>query len=276
MLFQCWMLNMAIIGFALPGPPYISIQASIRRQRWLWGVSGRPLFQSRCCVSLGQVLKDGGMPVSRLAFVIYAWTDWKPRMMWARTSTFAGWKKGPSTAMLQRPCRWALHVYIYIYVAMMMTSPSFTIIHQSSGNLHESWEPIPFHRKPSLSQRTWPYSAQKRRWKPLVTFLSCKMENQDDPLLYNMCLSLVDWRKDQWINEYQRYDEILLLNLSISCHLDMATARRSGIQVGSSCPSTHITPISSLLHTSLTRSKHRGFHMILMTSNKRKKRKTKS
>ena len=98
MLFQCWMLNMAIIGVALPGPPYISSQASIRRQRWLWGVSGRPsLFQSRRCVSLGQVLKDGGMPVSRLAFgpqvVIYAWTS-KPRMMWARTLYICGLKKG--------------------------------------------------------------------------------------------------------------------------------------------------------------------------------------
>ena len=103
----CWMLNMAIIDFALPGPPYISIQASIRRQRWLWGVSGRPsLFQSRRCVSLGQVLKDGGMPVSRLAFcpqvVIYAWTDCSPQSQeWCEPvpSTFAGWKKGPSTAM---------------------------------------------------------------------------------------------------------------------------------------------------------------------------------
>ena len=77
MLFQCWMLNMAIIGVALPGPPYISSQASIRRQRWLWGVSGRPsLFQSRRCVSLGQVLKDGGMPVSRL----YAWTEFATTM----------------------------------------------------------------------------------------------------------------------------------------------------------------------------------------------------
>ena len=106
MLFQCWMLNMAIIGFALPGPPYISIQASIRRQRWLRGVSGRPLFQSRCCVSLGQVLKDGGMPVSKLAFgpqvVIYAWTDCPPQSQeWCEPvpSTLAGWKKGPSTAM---------------------------------------------------------------------------------------------------------------------------------------------------------------------------------
>ena len=107
MLFQCWMLNMAIIGVALPGPPYISSQASIRRQRWLWGVSGRPsLFQSRRCVSLGQVLKDGGMPVSRLAFgpqvVIYAWTDCSPQSQeWCEPvpSTFAGWKKGPCTAM---------------------------------------------------------------------------------------------------------------------------------------------------------------------------------
>ena len=107
MLFQCWMLNMAIIGVALPGPPYISSQASIRRQRWLWGVSGRPsLFQSRRCVSLGQVLKDGGMPVWRLAFgpqvVIYAWTDCSPQSQeWCEPvpSTFAGWKKGPCTAM---------------------------------------------------------------------------------------------------------------------------------------------------------------------------------
>ena len=113
MLFQCWMLNMAIIGVALPGPPYISSQASIRRQRWLWGVSGRPsLFQSRRCVSLGQVLKDGGMPVSRLAFgpqvVIYAWTDCSPQSQewWHLRAE----KRDRVRPCLQRPCRWALHV----------------------------------------------------------------------------------------------------------------------------------------------------------------------
>ena len=63
-------------------------------------------FKAGAAFSLGQVLKDGGMPVSRLAFgpqvVIYAWTDCSPQSQeWCEPvpSTFAGWKKGPCTAM---------------------------------------------------------------------------------------------------------------------------------------------------------------------------------
>ena len=102
MLFQCWMLNMAIIGVALPGPPYISSQASIRRQRWLWGVSGRPsLFQSRRCVSLGQSaqgrrnarVKASLRSTSRNICMDGLFTS-KPRMMWARTLYICGLKKG--------------------------------------------------------------------------------------------------------------------------------------------------------------------------------------
>ena len=72
------------------------------------------MFQSRRCVSLGQVLKDGGMPVSRLAFGstsrnicmdLKAKNDVSPYPLHLRA------EKGDRVRpCLQRPCPWALHV----------------------------------------------------------------------------------------------------------------------------------------------------------------------
>ena len=94
------------------GPPYISSQASIRRQRWLWGVSGRPsLFQSRRCVSLGQVQGPRTAECPCQGYMhgrtvhLKAKNDVSPYPLHLRAE-----KRDRVRPCLQRPCRWALHV----------------------------------------------------------------------------------------------------------------------------------------------------------------------
>ena len=81
------------------------------------------MFQSRRCVSLGQVLKDGGMPVSRLAFgpqVVIRYMHGRTVHLKAKNDVspyplhLRAEKRDRVRPCLQRPCRWALHVYTII------------------------------------------------------------------------------------------------------------------------------------------------------------------
>lgn len=113
------------------------------------------------------------------------------------------------------------------------------------------WEPIPFHRKPSLSQRTWPYSKQKP-WglKTLVTFFRDKGKMEKQMVCY--CMTCAFWRKDKQKSK-------IWWDFTVD-HLHFMSPRHGHCQEGwyasgSSCPSIHITLISSLVHKSLNLSK---------------------
>ena len=121
MLFQRWLLNVAIIGFALPGPATIHTHSKPAFVGLVdyEGCRGDLRFKAGC-VSLGQVLKDRGMSVSRLAFgpqvVICGRTRSPQSQEWcSHVSPYPlhlrAEKRDRLRPCLQRPCRWALRVF---------------------------------------------------------------------------------------------------------------------------------------------------------------------